>query len=173
MKQIIFSILALFLIAGSFSCQNKIDIEKEKKAIIAVLEEESESIVNQDYARWSETWLQDETAKYIGSGRESYINLVGWEEVGSRIKEILIDNPGPVYTKMEKANFKIKVYKECAWANYDETNYNAEGEISNSLLINKILEKVDGEWKIVFTSVVVKSSLEKEVEKEEESETEE
>ena len=170
MKSIIFSILALSLMIGTMCCQETINIEEEKKAIIAVLEEESAGIINQDFARLSETWIQDETVNYIGSGKISYSNLVGWDEISPRFKEAIESNPDPIYTKMVKANFKIKVFNKSAWANYNEINYNNEGNIANNLLINKILENVDDEWKIVFTSVVVKSSWEEEVEKEEESE---
>ena len=39
MKKIIFPVLALLLIAGGSSCQEKINIEKEKEAIRNVIEE--------------------------------------------------------------------------------------------------------------------------------------
>ena len=48
MKQIIFPVLALMLIAGS-SCQEKIDMEKEKEAIKAVIENESISTHAKDF----------------------------------------------------------------------------------------------------------------------------
>ena len=72
-----------------------------------------------------------------------------------------------------KTNYKIKVYKESAWAAFEENVHNSEGEFLYHNFINQFLEKVDGEWKIVFFCYVNTTSYEEEVEEgEEESETE-
>ena len=47
MKKIIYSISALLLFTGFNSCKEEIDIEKEEKAIMAVIEEETATINNQ------------------------------------------------------------------------------------------------------------------------------
>ena len=49
MKKIIFSILALSLIAGSATCQEKIDIAKEEEAIKAAIKEEIALWLDGDY----------------------------------------------------------------------------------------------------------------------------
>ena len=161
MKKIIFSILALSLIAGS-SCQEQVDIEKEKNAIISVIEEEAEALTNRDYTLWSETWIQDETSIniHIGSGKNHFTYTVGFKELGSRIKNYFEDNPDPIFSKKELANYKFKIYNKGAWAVYEETIYNQEGEVDFVLLITKIFEKVEGEWKVVYTLAVNKSSYE-------------
>ena len=169
MKKNVFTLFALILLVGT-SCQEIIDIEAEKKAIIAVLEEESDAVVNMDYTRLSETWLQDESAIYYYSGKANYSYRYGFEEIGTLLREEIENSPEPFFSKMEKTNYKIKVYNKCAWAVYDETNYNPEGEVLVKLLITKILEKIDGEWRIVYTSGVIKSSYEEEVEEEPEIE---
>ena len=173
MKKIIFSLLALMLIAGSICCQEKIDIEEEKKAIIAVIEEETDAFIDRDFDRLAATYVQDETNIRLQARKSNYRYLVGWEELGSGFKEFFENNPEPSTDKAEKINFKIKVYKESAWAVNDEVKYDDEGEVSSKLIVVRFLEKVNGEWKIVYLSFVDTTSYEEEVEEgEKESETE-
>ena len=173
MKKIIFSILALSLIAGSGSCQEKIDIEKEKEAIKAVIENALNSAYAKDLAQKSKSFLQDESLIMCGGGKNGYTYAVGWEEVGSDFKEWMENNPSPSTDKLQFTNYKIKVYKESAWAVYNLIVHNSEGEFLFKNIAIRFLEKVDGEWKIVFVSWVNTTSYEEEVEEgEEESETE-
>ena len=93
MKKIILSILALLLIASSSLCQKKIDNEKEKEAIKAVIENEANSHYARDWDKQSKSFLQDEfLRKYIcvrflekvdGEWKiayVSYVNTSSWDE---------------------------------------------------------------------------------------------
>ena len=166
MKRIIFSTLTLLLITGSSLCKEKIDIEKEKAAIIAVIEEETNAFRDKDFDRFAATYVQDETNIRLSARKSGYIYVVGWEELGSGFKEYIENNPEPSTTdKAEKINYKIKVYKESAWAVNDEVRYDGEGEVSSKLIAVRFLEKVNGEWKIVYLSFVSATSYEEEIEK--------
>jgi len=171
MKMYLFVLFALILLAGN-SCQEKIDIEKEKAAIIAVIEEETNAYLARDYDRLAATYVQDETNIDLRAGKSGYGYGVGWEEIGSAFKEAIDNSPEPDGSKEVKTNYKIKVYQESAWAVFDNEGYNSEGELTNKSIHVEFLEKVNGEWKIVYFSMVSTSSWEDEVETETE-ETEE
>ncbi len=172
MKKYVLTLFALILFAGA-SCQEKIDIEKEKAAIKAVLEAETDAFLSKDFDRLAATYIQDETNIRLSAGKSGYGYGVGWEEIGSGFKEYFENNPEQSTDKYVKTNVKIKVYKESAWAINDETVYDSEGEISLKMIGVRFLEKVDGEWKIVYLSVVYTSSYEEEIEEiEEEAENE-
>jgi hypothetical protein len=68
----------------------------------------------------------------------------------------------PMTLKFLKTNYKIKVYKESAWAVFDESVQNSDGEITSKNVGVRILEKVNGEWKIVFLGGVGTSSYDEE-----------
>ena len=173
MKKIIFSILAVSLIAGSVYCQEKIDIEEEKKAIIAVIEEETDAFIDKDFDRFAATYVQDETTIRLYASNHSHLYTVGWEEWSSMIKEWIENYPEPIENTEVKSNFKIKVYKDCAWAVFDIEVYNSEGEFTGKSIGVNFLEKVNGEWKIAYLSRVDITSYEEQiVDGEEESETE-
>ena len=172
MKKIIFSILALSLIACSFSCQEKIDIEQEKEAIIAVMEGPTDAYLDKDFDRFAAAFVQDETLAGLTANKSGYRYNEGWAEISSFFKEYVKNNPEPSTIKHEKTNYKIKVYKESAWAIFDESSFYSDGEIRSKSIGVRILEKVNGEWKIAYISFISTSSYDEEVE-EEESKSEE
>ena len=178
MKKIIFSILALSLIAGS-SCQEKIDIEKEKEAIMAVLQERGDAMVTRDMERLFAIHVQDSLdtrLDYPTSGENNYTIYAGWDEIKSLFESWAeMDRTGFEDTKNWKENVILKVIDDCAWLICDNHwSWKTEGEpgVRDNIQIT-FLEKIEGEWKISFTAFVMKPEPEEEVEEEEgESETE-
>ena len=152
-QNILCFILMVFL-AGT-SCQKKIDIEMEKEAIKAVIEEESNAFIARDYDRLAATYVQDETNIRMGASKTIYGYRVGWKEIDSVFKEYFKNNPKPSTRKPQLTNYKIKVYKESAWAFFT----NEKGDIGV-----RFLEKFNGEWKIVFLSAIMASTYEEEIE---------
>ena len=172
MKKIIFPVLVLLLIMGS-SCQEKIDIEKEKEAIIAVIDGETEAFLELDFDRIASTYVQDETNIRLTAGKNGYMYLTGWEEISSVFKEWLEGySEPPENYEILKTDYEIKVYKESAWAIFYDTFYENEVETSKGVGV-RFLEKVDGEWKVVYLSTVWISDYEEEVEEAEEDPGEE
>ena len=169
MKKYVLTLFALILLAGT-SCQEKIDIEKEKEAIIVVIEEETDAYLDRDFDRLAATWVQDETIIRLGASKSGYGYWVGWEEIGSDIKESIEGVSEPDGSKEVKTNYKIKVYRESAWAVFDNEHYNSEGELTGKSIHVEFLEKVNGEWKIVYLCIVSTSSYEDEGDDEEEIE---
>ena len=78
MKKIFYSILGVLLITGGNSCQNKIDIEQEKEAIKAVIEEETNAYIEGDYDRFAATYLQDSTFIRLNAEKSNYEYIIGW-----------------------------------------------------------------------------------------------
>jgi hypothetical protein len=161
MKKIIFSMLALSLIAGGAFCQKKIDIEKEKEAIIAVIEKQHNAFLERDYDAIVSTYIQDEQVIRYTANKSGYHYGV-YDDV-SPYKRIFEENPTPRSYTSQFKNYNIKVYTECAWAAFDIHKSNGDHSIEV-----RFLEKVDGEWKIVFFSFIDASSYDEEETKSEE-----
>jgi hypothetical protein len=153
MKKYVLTIFVLVLLAGT-SCEKKVDIEKEKEAILAVIKEETNAYHDKDFERFAESYVQDDTNIRLLGGEGEFSYIVGWEEVGSGFKELFENNPDPTQNNEVKKNFKIKVYKDCAWVAFEEEAYNDEGELTGRGIGVNFLEKVDGKWKIAYLSRV-------------------
>ncbi len=170
MKKIIFSFLAVLVIPCCTPPQEEIDVAKEQEAIIAVIEEETDAFLNRDFDRLAATNVQDETNIRLAASESDYSYFVGWEQLSSAYKEFFRDNPESDSGKYVKTNHHIKVYEESAWDIFDEIRYDAEGEVSWKSIGVRFLEKVEGEWKIIYLSQVNTSSYEDEGEEEDDDE---
>ena len=157
MKKYFLSLIVLVLFAG-ISCQKKIDIEKEKAAIIAVIEEETEAFFDSDINRLSATHVQDETNIRLTATKSGYTYDVGWEKIKSFFLDYFENEAEPGDFKEVKTNYKIKVYEGSAWAVFDNDFYNGEGELLSTSIHAEFLEKVNGEWKLVFYTSIYTST---------------
>jgi hypothetical protein len=156
MKTQFITLITLAILAMT-SCGKKIDVEKEKAAIIAVIEEETNAFYERDFERLAATHIQDETNMRLDVGRYGYGFSAGWDN--NTLKEYFKENPDPVPNNEKKSNYKIKVYDGTAWAVYDNDAYNNDGELQNKSIHVQFLEKMDGQWKIDYMSIVNTTSF--------------
>ena len=159
MKKNLLALFTLILLVGT-SCQEKIDIEKEKEAIKAVIEEQTNAFTDRDLDRIAATHVNDETFIRLAANKDGYYYVIGWEDRRLQYEEIFKNNPDTLLYKFVNTNYKIKVYSESAWAVYDETWYDSEGESLSMNLDVRFLEKINGEWKIAYLGVVNTTSYE-------------
>jgi len=143
-----FTVLVAFLLLVNYSCKEKIDFVKEKEAILAVMEEEKDSYWANDYERWSGTHLQDSTAMRMGSSRNGFSLISGWDSISSYMKPIVVRKKE--VPKEVKTPIRIKIYKESAWVVYDTEQFNSKGESVLKQIETLFYEKHDGKWKIIF-----------------------
>ena len=158
MKKIIFSIVALSLIAGSAFSQKK--NAKEKEAIKAVIENATEAWVIRDLDGLAATSVTDETFSRLIAGKSGFEYAIGWKERAASAKKVFADNPNPNAAKFINKNYKIKVYPNSAWAVYEENWYDSDGEYLGMSINVRFLEKTNEEWKIVYLSVINTTSYE-------------
>ena len=152
MKKYLFVLIAFSFLAGA-SCQEKIDIEKEKEAIIKVLYEEGERFNAFDLEGITALHITDESAtRYNG---EVYS---GWDDIESLYKGYIARNKviGDNNSRNEKDNILIKVTGNNAWVICDNIWKWEENGEENSNLNKQIafLEKINGKWKFAFNAFV-------------------
>lgn len=158
MKRYGLLLFALILIAGS-SCQKKVDIEKEKQAIMAVINAESEAARIGNVDGLISCYIQDEYNTRLNFGEDSYKIITGWDKLAPLFKE-LTPNTEVDTTKISftKENAVIKVMGNTAWLICDNNwKYEApEGESKWGNIQVTFLEKVDGVWKFSFAAWIAK-----------------
>ena len=154
------TILAILVIAGT-SCQIAVNVEKEKEAILAVLQEEGAAVLAQDKDRLFALHVQDDLETRLELGEYGFNTYKGWDEVSGLLGD-WIDSDGDVTGEKPvntKENMVIKVTGNTAWLTYDNkwewTNDGIIGGYNNIQII--FLEKIKGEWKISFAAIYSKS----------------
>jgi hypothetical protein len=145
-------ILIVLVSLASFSCQTNFDIEAEKDAIIKIVKNDGEAHLDRDFKRLAEGWLHSEDAAYLTSGNYYYNYYKGWNQISEYFTN-LYENPLPIKGNFEQTDFTFKIHSNIAWVMYEDSLYD-KGEFVQKTVISRILQKVDGEWKIFFTTIV-------------------
>lgn len=149
---------AIALIAGT-SCQPKIDVEKEKEAIMKVIQTESETARDANFEGLASCYVQDELNTRLNYSVNNYEVTTGWEKV-KKILEGFTASTGQDYSgiKITKDNAVIKVTGNTAWLICDNNWKGTFGgtEVQNENIQVTFLEKVDGNWKISFAAWIEK-----------------
>ena len=174
MKNYLLTLFAIILLAGT-SCQEKIDIEKEKEAIMAVIQEEGDAFAAKDMERLFAVHVQDSLDTRLSLSKNNYTILAGWDEIKSNFEGSIESSWEIEDPKNLKENVILKVTDGSAWLICDNIwKWTYEGEPGERINIQiTFLEKIEGKWKISFTAFVAKPVPKEEAEEgEEESETE-
>jgi hypothetical protein len=148
-------IIAAFALTG---CEKAMDYEKEKAAIIALMEKETQTYIDRDFEGMFSTHLQDSTNIRLTAGADNYVFAEGWADVSRHMTgDQTEDDLGPdLHITVEKSNYRMKIYPSSAFVVCDQkwiTQYDDDVVTMNSIQV-RFLEKIDGEWKISFVSFI-------------------
>jgi len=139
------------------SCQPKVDIEKEKTAIIKVLNEEGEVFIANDMKRLSALHVQDE----LDTRLEVTKIYSGWSEIEKLYQSYIERNKLDTISKNVKnlkENIILKVTGNTAWLicnNIWKWEVKSEPNRDENIQI-AFFEKINGEWKFSFNAFVLK-----------------
>ncbi len=132
-----------------------VDFEKEKAAIQAVIAKETESYYKQDFEAWKSTYLQSPAFRKFGYWEgypEKVISNIGFESLAAEKKKQFDANEtlwkGSVE---ERTNENFRITHDMAWYTFEENSYEKDTrKFLGRALSTRILEKVNGEWKIAY-----------------------
>lgn len=160
--------IALLAIICCVSCKpasDKLPEEKssfneaaEKEAILAAIEGETSSFYKRDYDAWKKYFIQKEYAfQGWNNGDGSFDASVGWANIDSRIGQYIQNNPvkqgETSHPKVERKNMAVHFFSDkLAYLVWDQ--YNSDSAMKKFTLSKdqRIMEKEDGQWKIVNVS---------------------
>ncbi|MDA3822636.1 MAG: nuclear transport factor 2 family protein [Bacteroidales bacterium] len=167
----------VFFIVLSFimmiSCQESINLDAEKKAIIDVINAETQAYMDYDFEKVISFYVQDSMNFRLTTGADDHVFLEGWKEVENFFKDDLLDGdsdtPDVTHIAVAKDDYRIKVYENSAYVICTEkwTYTRPDDVIEIDSRQVRFMEKIDGEWKISFLSFIGTSGYEVEEELEE------
>ncbi|PYP99734.1 MAG: hypothetical protein DMF82_23980, partial [Acidobacteria bacterium] len=68
------------------STKDDVALEKEKAAIIEVIERQAAAFWAKDFQRWADTWVQAPHIRRLGwSAAGGVVSVEGWEAIGARM----------------------------------------------------------------------------------------
>lgn len=134
------------------------DFAKDSAEIMAVLKGEYKAYFEKDYAAWSSKFVQEDYLKYWGFW-EGYPEKVrqynSWKMLDEDKRKRMAgeikaywdeDNPG-----MEMRDINLQIRGDVAWITFRSISKDQKtGAFLGESLETKILEKIDGVWKIAY-----------------------
>lgn len=156
--------LSLILLVLSTACEKAVDEEKEKAAIIEVIQRETDTYLERDFDAMFATHVQDSLNMRLTAGADNYVFAEGWEDVSKHMTgDQTEDDLGPdLHISVEKTNYRMKLYPTSAFVVCDQkwtSDYGDDVVEINSIQV-RFLEKIEGEWKISFVSFIGTSGYE-------------
>jgi hypothetical protein len=172
MKKLLYLTTALLLLFPLTSCQEadsslnagmetpaNFDEEAELADIMKVIENETACFFARDYECWKENWVDADYAFQAWSNADgTYDAKVGWSEIDRRIGKYIKEHPASAESgiqsfKAERLNLRTKFYGDkVAHLIWEQNNSNADGSSYKISQEVRLMEKVDGDWKIVNVS---------------------
>lgn len=136
-----FSILLLTVL---FFCSSS-QAQDEEAAIKKVLEKESATWRSGDVKGHADCWhIQPYSRILVSTGDGTAIDV----PPAAMINPAKMGNGG----SSANTNYKMSINGNSAWVSHDETSTAQDGSITYSYEI-RMLEKIDGEWKLVGQSI--------------------
>ncbi|GAB3412373.1 hypothetical protein [Niabella aquatica] len=128
--------------------------QADKDAILATIEKETESFFARDYDAWKATYAQTDYAFQAWSNRNGTFDAsVGWEGINSTVGRYIHENPEPQSSShpvIERKNIKYKFYgPDACYLTWDQFNSNKAGDNFHHSKEVRVMEKINGQWKIV------------------------
>lgn len=154
-------LISAIVFLSCYSCQEKIDVETEKAAIIEVLNAEGSTFAANDLEGLFALHVQDELATRFTGNKI----LTGWDEIKALYESYIERNTGDTtWTNPRniKENIICKVTGNSAWLICDNIwkfEFNNEPQEMSNVQI-AFFEKIDGAWKISFNAFVPKAPSE-------------
>jgi hypothetical protein len=131
-------------------------LEREKAAILEVIERQAAAFWAKDFQRWADTWVHADHVRRLGwSAAGGVVSVEGWEAIGARMRKNMADNPTPNLTpaKLVRDRLNFRIYRDVAWVTFEQRGVDTgepRFDMPGLSHETRIFEKHDGQWKVVY-----------------------
>ena len=141
-------------IASADAVNSSLNQEAELEAIMAVIDQETRCFFKRDFDCWQAQWAGSENDALTWNNADgTFVTNIG-SSVASFVKNYLTENPlkegqGSTHPEIKRENIQVKFYGDSvAYVLWKQYNSNEEGDAYNISQDFRLMEKIDGSWKI-------------------------
>ncbi|MFN3851851.1 MAG: hypothetical protein ACK4NY_20605 [Spirosomataceae bacterium] len=147
------------------SCQDSsanthLNEEQETKAIMTVIEAETDCFFKRDYDCWQNQFTHSDYSYQAWSNADGTFDAsVGWESINKNLGKFIKENPaepeaaGSSHPIIKRKNVKVKFYgNNAAHLTWDQYNSDRSQNYYLQSKEVRLMEKIDNQWKIVNVS---------------------
>jgi hypothetical protein len=173
MKTNVIALIILVLWTGT-SCQQKMEAgqqkmnaEKEKKAVRGVIEKFLKAHATYDYDGWISAWVNQPYIFFSYTDNNGYVVMKGRQEIYESAKKLFVkskesDQKSGMSLSLEAHDYTMRIYPESAWAQFKikwTVINKGKAEEEWETFENYSFEKVNEGWKVATISAVNTSSF--------------
>lgn len=132
--------------------QQSVDFDQEKIAVLATINGETKAAFNRNYQDWQAKWVHEPyvSKTYMNFQDSSLSETLGWTAINAFVKTYLEAHPEPAPLPDLVDSINLRLYGNGAWAEYQQLD--PERGLKRE---TRLLEKVDGQWKIAGMQTVI------------------
>lgn len=160
MKNILISALMVLAMPCLLLAQQDQPLNKkeEQAAIMAVIENETNCFYERDYECWKEQWSNQDAATHAWNNKDgTYYSKISWKAIDQQAQAFIKNAP----PRKDKSSRRIVKREDMVvhflgdtgayltWKQYNSNREKTKYTISQDF---RVMEKVDGHWKIVSVS---------------------
>ena len=152
-------IIAFFICIATSLAQDSAEILLEKEKIKEAIKAGTEAWRLGDLNKWADAYSPESFVLWVNCGVNFYAEYDNWKELYKMYKGVYKRRKGPLNRTVTQDNFKIRVIGDAAFAVYDQTMVIERDDKTTTYKNREMrtLEKIDGEWKIIFMGALAKS----------------
>jgi tetratricopeptide (TPR) repeat protein len=155
-------IVFLFAVCFSFAKQNE-EASSDVEIIKSVVISETTNWANRDFKGWADAWAHQDYILAMYPTDLPQMEFVGWDSLSSFWKSFYENHTEPLNMDIVRSNWNVRLYENAAWVSYMQKLISREnGEKLAQSREVKFLEKINGVWKIVYSTAVYQPSEEEE-----------
>ncbi len=150
--------------SSTASRKDEAALEKEKAAIVDVIERQAAAFWAKDFDGWADTWVHAPYVRRLGwSPTGGVVSVEGWEAIGVRMQKNMAADPKPNLTpaKLVRERLEFRIYGDVAWLTFEQHGV-ATGEprfdMPGLSYETRILEKHDGKWRVAYLGYLLAGS---------------
>ena len=142
-RRILLGICLMALPLFTFGQKAKVEIAEIKK----VVWQETDAYFRQDYQAWRKCWAHTESVTWTAATRDGVSQYRGWEELSREFLKIMKGGPSKYQVRFTQYNFDVHLYENGALVFFEQDMGSRSREM-------RVLEKINGKWKLVVAQVV-------------------
>ena len=155
MKKAIVLIISVFSLV-ILGCQQPMDPDKEKEAILTLIEEETQSYYDKDFDRWGSFYAQTDDNIWMVAGQTWHDYRDGWKTQADAMKSAF-ETEKEINREVKKP-IEVKIYDKSAYIVFENEVFDENQESLEKVRVTYFLERMDDKWKIVYSNRVYGST---------------
>ena len=137
------------------SCQQEkirsnLDVKETLKEVVVG---ETKAYMQKDYQKWASYWDHSEAVLRLDVSQGRFSQTRGWEKSGGNLESFFKENPEPITSTFENANYLIFYDDNLAWVAFDQTWTSEAGDESVAKATITLVKK-GSFWKIISYTAI-------------------